>query len=314
MIINFIFLFFVLMTMPAHAASVSSLIKDGNEDFLKGQYERSLERYGKALEKQSESDIVNFNAGAAYYKKEDYQKAIEHFQKSLLTDTNDIKFNAYYNLGNALYKDGMTKENQNIDEAIASLEKAIDKYENAKKIKANDTDLDFNTGLVRKELDRLKKKKEQQSQNKNNQQQENKDKKQEESPSKQNQDQNKEQAKDQESSSKDSKDQSQQEQSNPQDQNNDSEKKENSQEEKPSGQTPSSEQKEQNAKQANENKDNKDYNNSSDEQGERVNVPENVDRKQAEILLKEYEQNEEPQGLLKMYKPSKGVSETYKDW
>jgi hypothetical protein len=45
-----------------------------------------------------------------------------------------------------------------------------------------------------------------------------------------------------------------------------------------------------------------------------MKASQNVDKKQAQMLLKDYEQNEEPRGLLKVYKPSQNNPSVYKDW
>ena len=84
----------------AFAASTRKIVEQGNDLFESEEYSGSAEKYDEALKKDSESDIVNFNMGSAYYKMGDYPKAMGHFQKALLSEQRGLKEKAHYNTGN----------------------------------------------------------------------------------------------------------------------------------------------------------------------------------------------------------------------
>ena len=140
------------------AASSKKYVKEGNQLYKKGQIEESVKKYEEALKKAPESPMINYNLGTAYYKKKDYEKAVEHLEKCLLTDDKDLKGKAYYNLGNAYYQMGMTLKNQNPDLAAVLLEKAKTSYEEAAKLNPDDKDTKNNLAQAQKQLEKLEKK------------------------------------------------------------------------------------------------------------------------------------------------------------
>ena len=80
-IVFFIIFLIFLGASQIEAASPKQMIKEGNLYYEQGDYVASAEKYEEALEKDTESDIINFNLGAALYQKEENGEAIDHFQK-----------------------------------------------------------------------------------------------------------------------------------------------------------------------------------------------------------------------------------------
>ena len=124
----------------AFAASVAGQVKQGNEFYQSGNYDQSAQKYSEALAKEPESDVVNFNLGTALYKKGEYEKAITHLQQSLLSEDKSLQQKAHYNLGNGLYKNGIARENEDINFAIGSLEQSLKQYEQSMSLDAKDED------------------------------------------------------------------------------------------------------------------------------------------------------------------------------
>lgn len=58
----------MLLSAEALAASKSRLVQEGNELFEEENYEQSSRKYSQGLEKDPESDIMNYNMGTALYK------------------------------------------------------------------------------------------------------------------------------------------------------------------------------------------------------------------------------------------------------
>ena len=80
-----------------------SLVRKGNRQYDKGNYEQSIERYTRALEAAPQSFEAAYDLGNALYKAERYDKAAETMRAAaadtLRTDAERAE--AFYNLGNA---------------------------------------------------------------------------------------------------------------------------------------------------------------------------------------------------------------------
>ncbi len=273
---------FILFLFPSllWASPMDRYIKEGNKLYKKGEYEQSFKEYEKALEKNRESDIANFNAGIAKYKQGQYEQSVEHTQKALLSDNKDLQKKVHYNLGNAFYKWGILEEDKNISEAIKKLEKSSSHYAKALELDSKDQDAQFNYDFVKKELERLKKKEaerkqkkeqKQSEQNKGNEQNENKkDPKNEQVDKKESQDERQEGA---------------------------------SPSPKEDGQEKSAQE---DAKQSKE-----DYNTSLGNTGKEEKE---LSPQEAEMLLKDYQATEEPKGLFKAFRSQGNLKDVEKDW
>ncbi len=163
--IQYLFLIGIVLTgQTAWAGSKASDVKQGNVLYRQGQYAEALAKYESALNKDEDSPLINFNVGAALYKNEEYGVAIPHFQKSLLSEDPRLQQKAHYNLGNALYQSGIVKENSDLTAAIQSLGESLSHYERSLSLNPEDQDAQFNYQLVKEELERLRAKKEKQQQ------------------------------------------------------------------------------------------------------------------------------------------------------
>lgn len=164
-------IFLVLLMGPADAATVAREVNRANELYDKGKFEDALQYYQKALAKDPSSALVQYNLGTAQYKKNSYGESVEHLQKALLTDDPQLQKKVRYNLGNALYKQGIAKESSDLSGAIEDLERSLSQYEKNLAAVPKDPDAQNNYDLVQKELQRLKEKQKQQQQEKQQDQQ-----------------------------------------------------------------------------------------------------------------------------------------------
>jgi len=147
---------------PCFASQPKREIKKGNMLYNEAEYDEALEQYEEALVDAPDSDVVNYNVGAALYKTEDYEVSIGHFEKSLVSEDESLEQKANYNIGNAKYKYGIGKEESDLPQAVASLEQSLRHYECAIELDPEDEDAKYNYEFVKEELKRLKKKTEQQ--------------------------------------------------------------------------------------------------------------------------------------------------------
>jgi Ca-activated chloride channel family protein len=111
-----------------------------------------------------------FNQGTAAYRAGQFPQAAQAFQQSIshapssdpkrLADQED----AYYNLGNTLYRTGQKSEQSAPQEAIQKWTEAVKAYETALQLQPHDADSKYNRDLVKRKIEALK---QQQNQNQN---------------------------------------------------------------------------------------------------------------------------------------------------
>jgi Ca-activated chloride channel homolog len=126
-----------------------------------------------------------YNAGTAQYRASQYPQAAQSFQQSInRAPSGDVKRladqeDAYYNLGNTLYRTGQKTEQSAPQETIQKWTEAVKAYETALQLRADDADSKYNRDLVQRKLNALKQNQNQsqnQSQNQNKDQNQNQNK------------------------------------------------------------------------------------------------------------------------------------------
>lgn len=174
-------LVFLILFIPVcfAAGKEKKNVKDGNALYQKGKLDEALEKYNEASVALPDSDIVNFNMGAALYKKQDYQKAIDAFTKALMSDNLKIEADALYNLGNCKYKLGKLKENTDLSSTVSLLKESLDYYKKAVELDQKNKEARINHEFVERELKVLLDKLKTQQDKQNKQGQEDKQNKQE---------------------------------------------------------------------------------------------------------------------------------------
>ena len=181
-----------ILSLGAHADASPA---DAVAAYQKGDFQTAQREFTTAAEKHPDKPVLQYDAGTAAYKAGQYDKAAESFQKSLggqqSADPQHLaaQQDAYYNLGNTLYRTGQKTEKSNAQETIKTWEQAVKSYESALQLNKDDADAKYNRDLVQKKLDELKKQ-QQQKQDQQKKDQQNKDQQ------KQDQDQKQDQSKD----------------------------------------------------------------------------------------------------------------------
>jgi len=164
-------IFMVVHSTCFAASDAKKSVKEANRLYQKGKLDEALQKYNDASVALPDSDIINFNMGAALYKKEDYQKAIDSFTKALTSDDKKLEADALYNLGNCKYKLGKLKENTDLSATVAHLRESLDYYKRAVEIDQKNNDARFNHEYVERELKVLLDKLKQQEQQKQSKEQ-----------------------------------------------------------------------------------------------------------------------------------------------
>lgn len=193
-----------VILLAALLAAVSSLgqqmperreVRKGNRLYNKGEYQQSIERYGRALMLDPASFEATYNLGNALSKAEMYDKA-EQMQNRAAADTlrsDTERAEAYYNLGNTQFRQKKYQE-------------ALESYKRSLLLNPDDREAKYNYAYTKHLLDDEQKNGgggggDQNQQNKDQQNQQGQN-----NQNQQGQDQNKDQNKDQGQGQPDGKD------------------------------------------------------------------------------------------------------------
>jgi Ca-activated chloride channel family protein len=159
-------------TAPLHASTASA-----EEAYKKGDYAKAAQEYAEAAKRDPKKPALQFNAGTAAYRAGKFPQAAQAFQESIsrapsgdakrLADQED----AYYNLGNTLYRSGQKTEQSSADETLKTWDQAVKAYDTALQLRAGDADSKFNRDFVKRKIEELKQKQNQQQDQRQNQQQ-----------------------------------------------------------------------------------------------------------------------------------------------
>jgi Ca-activated chloride channel family protein len=262
-------------------------LKDAKEAYKHKDYAKSA-KYYDAYAKDTESSEAYYNAGNALYKQKKYKEALQNYKKATFGDK-ETRAKNFANMGNAHARLASEQE----------LKNAIKAYEESLKLK-EDKDVRENLEAVKKALQ-----KKQQKQNQKNKQQDKKEQKQDKKNQKNKQQQNQQGSKDKENQNK-----QQQDKQNKQNKNKESEK--NSQNKKNSEDRAKNEERksQKQSKEEQNNQENQEKN--AKQQKEQQNNSEEKRKKDKE-KLKELKANEENKKDNKKEDASMGQMKEMKD-
>jgi len=156
-----------LWASPATADSARNQVMQGNKLYQEGKFDEALGKYREAQIEAPELSEAFYNIGDAYYRKKEYEKAIENFSQSLATQNPKLESMANYNIGNCKYRMGESKALTDLKQAVDIYREALDYYKRAIELDPENLDARFNHELIElkiKEL--LSKQKEQQDKQK----------------------------------------------------------------------------------------------------------------------------------------------------
>jgi Ca-activated chloride channel family protein len=168
----------IALAVLGSARPAEASVSKGEKAFQKGDFAKAEQEYAQAAAKSPNKPVLQFNTGAAAYKAGNFDAAAQSFTRAMKTDDLKLQQDDYYNLGNAQYRIGQKTEKANTQETIKTWEQAVQSYEAALQLKADDVDAKYNRDLVKRKLEELKKQQQQQQQqNQQNQQNQNQDNK-----------------------------------------------------------------------------------------------------------------------------------------
>ncbi len=155
-------LVFSTLSLLLGSYQARSSISSAQDAYLKGDYAAAARDYEAAAKRDPNKPVLQFNRGTAAYRAGQFPQAAQAFQESIarapasdpkrLSDQQD----AYYNLGNTLYRSGQKTEKSSPQETITTWTDAVKAYDTALQLRADDADSKYNRDLVKRKIDALK--------------------------------------------------------------------------------------------------------------------------------------------------------------
>jgi tetratricopeptide (TPR) repeat protein len=159
------------------------LVYEGNELALNEDYVNAEMEYRKAISKQPNMAVGNYNLANSYYEKGKLEEALYRLEQAAKNaTTKEEKHKAYHNIGNVLMQNKQCKE-------------AVEAFKNALRNNPSDEETRYNFALA-KECAKEQQDQEDENKDQNDQNDENKDQDEKKDDPKENEDENKEDQKD----------------------------------------------------------------------------------------------------------------------
>ncbi|MEZ5363748.1 MAG: tetratricopeptide repeat protein [Bryobacterales bacterium] len=152
--------FFVLaLAAVCGAATLRSLVNEGNKQYHDEEYQEALKNYRLASEQSPDSYLAHFNLGAALYRIDEYTQAVTAFQQAaqMARDSGDKQGESLsrYNLGNAFFRSSEADARTNPREAVGALENAVESYQQALEVDPKLADAQHNIAMARRRMKEL---------------------------------------------------------------------------------------------------------------------------------------------------------------
>jgi Ca-activated chloride channel family protein len=140
----------LLLPIVANGSPSSAL-----RDYRTGDYTNALQEFEQLSQVYTNDARLIFNAGAAAYRATNYDEALRNFQLVTLSPDLKLQQQAFYNLGNTLYRVGELKFTPDSDGLNAMEEtwtNALQCYAHAVQLNTNDADAAYNFAFVKRQI------------------------------------------------------------------------------------------------------------------------------------------------------------------
>jgi Tfp pilus assembly protein PilF len=117
-------------------------ILEGNALYEDGNYDAAQHTYADAQVDAPDCPELHFNLGDVFYRKNMYDKAIEEYQKAMITPDPLLESKARYNIGNCQVQQGKLKD-------------ALETYKHALSLNRDDEDIKYNIEYIQRKLKEL---------------------------------------------------------------------------------------------------------------------------------------------------------------
>ncbi len=146
----------------------------GEQAFAAGDFLAAAEFYSQALQKQPDDARVHYNLGTAAYKNNLFEEAGSSFREALKkSEDPGLQEQIYYNLGNALFKQGEEMLQQDPQQTTKLWQQSVAAFAGSSQLNPQARDARENKELVQKKIDELQQLQEQNKDQQQEQQQSN---------------------------------------------------------------------------------------------------------------------------------------------
>lgn len=137
----------------------------GNKAYQEGDFDGALRHYAEGLLDAPESQLLQYNAGNAQFRKRKYEEAIASYRKALVGDDAGLSSKAWYNLGNSYFRKGEFALQQGHQEGISDYREALAAYKKSLEIHPENKDAKRNIEVVQARIKELLERQKQDQQN-----------------------------------------------------------------------------------------------------------------------------------------------------
>jgi Ca-activated chloride channel family protein len=145
----------VMLSGLAVCESVSASPSSALREYHAGNYTNALQEFERLAQVNTNDLRLVFDAGAAAYRATNFDAALADFQTVTLSPDVNLQQQAFYNLGNTLYRQGELKfepDTGSLDAMEETWRQAIQSYQHAAELNTNDTDAIYNLAFVKQQL------------------------------------------------------------------------------------------------------------------------------------------------------------------
>ena len=146
----------VMLGMIFLTAEISASPASALREYRAGNYTNALQEFERLAEVNTNDLRLVFNAGTAAYRATNYDAASADFQTAALSPDLKVQQQAYYNLGNTLYRQGELKfepDTEGLDAMEQTWQQAVRNYQHAAELNTNDVDAAWNLAFVKKQIE-----------------------------------------------------------------------------------------------------------------------------------------------------------------
>jgi Ca-activated chloride channel family protein len=179
---------------------------EGVEAYHREQYEQAQNEFQRQLKRRPNLPALEFDLGAAAYKRGDYSAALDAFGRAMTSEDPALRTQAAYNLGNTLVQRGAKQDDKKAK--LAEWHDAVKKYDESLKLNPKHADAAYNRDIVQRMIAEL----EQEEKKQDDQQKKDQDQKKDDDKEQKKDDQNQQPNKDDQQKDQQKKDQQQQDQ------------------------------------------------------------------------------------------------------
>lgn len=129
-------------------------VEQGNALYLAGQYEAALDVYASAAAVWPNAPEIALNQGNAWFRRFDYDHALEHYLEALDAVDPDVASRVNYNIGVAKYQQAIDAM-QTFQDALSETRAAIDYFRDSLRLDPNLDDARYNLELAYQLLRRI---------------------------------------------------------------------------------------------------------------------------------------------------------------